>query len=206
MAGKQRTGEFMSTPVFFEDFSGGQNAPQRGSSQTSDPLEGYELGYKAGWDDAVKAHQESQTHLSTVLAQNLEQIEFSLVEAQTDILKSMKPVFNEITSTLLPGLSDSALRALIAEEIANLLKEHVPNSISIIVSEQDEAPVAALLNSTRELSEVSLISKASLSDGQAYISCADQNRKIDVGEAIGDIQIKIQDFLKQPELEQANVG
>lgn len=196
----------MSTPVFFEDFSGPSDSPIRGSSQGSDPLEGYELGYRAGWDDAVKAHQESQIHLSTVLAQNMEQIEFSLVEAQVDILKSMKPVFNEITSTLLPGLSNEALRALIAEEISKVLEEHVPKSVSIVVSEQDEAPVAALLNSTRALSGVSLVSKTSLSEGQAYISYADQNRKIDVREAISEIQAKIENFLKQPELEHANAG
>ncbi|MEP5154609.1 hypothetical protein [Planktotalea sp.] len=196
----------MSTAVFFEDFSTEPNTNQSGQRTGSDPLEGYEIGYKAGWDDAIKANQESKTHLSTVLAQNLEQIEFSLVEAQADVLKSMKPVLDQITTILLPGLMNNALRALLQEEIGKLLNEHAPQSISIAVSEQDETPVAALLNSTRELSEVSLVAKDSLSEGQAYISCGDKNRKIDVGEAIGDIKSKIDDFLKQPELEHANVG
>ncbi len=194
----------MSNQVFFEDFSGsaGPSDP-RGGSQ-SDPLEGYEVGYKAGWDDAVAAHQESKAHLSAVLSQNLEQTEFTLIEAQQEILKSIKPVLDEVTSTLLPGLSNTALRTLIAEEISQLLKEYAPKEVSIVVSEPDEAPVAALLNETRALSEISLDTKSTISEGQAYISCASQQSKIDVKQAITDIQSTIENFLSQPILERSD--
>ncbi|MGB7317237.1 MAG: hypothetical protein WBC85_04650, partial [Planktotalea sp.] len=108
----------MNKSAIFEDFSAGPGAIEPRGSAQSDPLEGFEAGYKAGWDDAVAAQQGSQAHLSTVLAQNLEQAEFTLIEAQTEVLKSVKPVLNEITATLLPGLSSAALRALISEEIS----------------------------------------------------------------------------------------
>ena len=194
----------MSNPVFFEDFSSSASlADQRGGGQ-SDPLEGYEVGYKAGWDDAVAAHQESKAHLSAVLSQNLEQAEFTLIEAQTELLKSIKPVLDEITGTLLPGLSNAALRTLIADEISQLLKEFTPKDVSIVVSEQDEAPVAAVLNETRALSEISLTTKSTLSEGQSYISCATQQSKIDVKQAITDIQSTIENFLSQPVLERSD--
>ena len=186
------------------EFSSGTRKATQPGSQDGDPLEGYEVGYKAGWDDAVSANLDSKSHLATALAQNLEQVEFTLVEAQASILKAVKPVFEEITATLLPGFSNEALRALIAEEMSALLKDHMPQEVSIVVSESDEAPVAALLNSTRSLSEISLTAKSTLSDGQAYITCSEIQKKIDVKQAITDIQSTINDFLRQPEQERAN--
>ena len=195
----------MSAAMIFEDFSIGPSAIPALGPSTSDALEGYETGYKAGWDDALQAHKDSKTHLSTSLAHNLEQIEFTLIEAQSAVLASLRPVLNEVAATLLPGLSNTALQTLISSEIETLLKYHLPNEISLVVSEQDEATVATLLNATRALSEISLIAKDTLSDGQAFISCADAQRKVDVSQAILEIQASIQAFLQQPELEHANV-
>ncbi len=193
----------MSVAQFFEDFSD-PSSLQRGRAKVAEnPLDGYEEGYQAGWDDAVKAHQDAQTHLSSTLSQNLEQIEFTLVEAQSQLLSTIGPVLKEITKTLLPNLTSEALRALVVDEIETLLKTNVAKEISIVVSEQDESAVAAFLNSSRKLSEVSLTAKETLSDGQAYVSCAAVQRKIDVTQAISDIQTRIDSFLNQPELEQA---
>lgn len=194
----------MSMSMIFEDFSAGPNVPKQAGGSDGDPLEGYETGYKAGWDDALVAHKDSKTHLSTALTQNLEQIEFTLIEAQSALLSAMRPILDEIATTLLPGLSNTALRNLVSDEIETLLKQHLPKDISIVVSEQDEATVASLLNSTRALSEISLIAKNTLSDGQAFVSCAGGERKIDVGQAISDIQTTLEAFLQQPELERAH--
>lgn len=196
----------MNAASFFEDFAVGPNAPQRASDGQSDPLEGYETGYQAGWDDAVKAHLDAQTHLTSTLSQNLEQIEFTLIEAQTQLLSTIKPVMEEITTTLLPGLTNEGLRALVVAEVEALLKSNLPKDVSLVVSPTDEATVAAFLNSSRALSDIPLVTKDTLSDGQAYISCAAIQRKIDVGQALAEIQTTIESFLKQPELEQVNAG
>ena len=119
---------------------------------------------------------------------------------------SVRPVFDEIAATLLPGISNVALRALISDEIETLLREAAPKDISILVSEQDEASVAALLNATRALSDVSLQARATLSDGQAYISCGAKQNKIDVKQAIHDIQTTIDTFLDHPIQERANAS
>ena len=193
----------MNGAEFFEDFSDGVVSKGTRASTQDDALVGYESGYQAGWDDAVKAHQDAQTHLSTTLAQNLEQVEFTLVEAQTQLLATIKPVIEEITNTLLPGLVTEGLRALVLEEIEVLLKTNIANDISIVVSEQDEGTVSSFLNTSRNLSEITLIAKETLSEGQVYISCAAIQRKIDVTQAITDIQSRIDIFLDQPELERA---
>lgn len=194
----------MNIASIFEDFSEGPNAPRQQSTGANDPLEGYETGYQAGWDDAVKAHQDSQLHLASTLSQNLEQIEFTLIEAQSQLLTTIKPVIEEITNTLLPGLTAEGLRALVVAEIDTLLKTNLPKEISLVVSVQDEPTVAAFLNTSRALSEISLVTKETLGEGQAYVSCSAIQRKIDVGMALSDIQTTIESFLKQPELEQAN--
>jgi flagellar assembly protein FliH len=194
----------MIVQMIFEDFSAGPSAPDQSGSDQGDSLEGYETGYKAGWDDALKSHQDSKTHISTSLAQNLEQIEFTLIEAKAEVIASIKPVLNEITNTLFPSLTNIALRDLIAGEIEAMLKTNSPTDVSIIVSEQDEATIATLLNSTNALSEISLVAKNTVGEGQAYISCNALQRKIDVGQALADIQSTIDSFLNQPELERAN--
>ena len=194
----------MSIASIFEDFSNSSASSNRQTGKQVDPLEGYETGYQSGWDDAVKAHLESHTHLSSTLAQNLEQIEFTMIEAQGQLLSTIKPVLEEITKTLLPGFSNESLRLLIINEVEELLKSNVARDISIVVSEHDEATVAAFLNTSRNLSEISLVAKETLGEGQAYVSCAAIQRKIDVGQALNEIQLTIESFLKQPELEQAN--
>ena len=196
----------MSLSSIFEDFSSTADSHRRSGPSQADPLAGYESGYQSGWDDAVKAHQESRTHLSTTLAQNLEQVEFTLIEAQGQLLLTLKPVIEEITNTLLPGLATEGLRNLILVEVETLLKTNLAADISIVVSEQDEPIVAVLLNSSKELSEVNLAAKDTLSEGQAYVSCATNKRKIDVVQAMSDIQKTIDSFLNQPELEHANAG
>lgn len=194
----------MSRVSFFENFSEGPNAPKQQSEGQSDPLEGYETGYQAGWDDAVKAHRHAQTHLSSTLSQNLEQIEFTLVEAQTQLLSTIKPVIKEIADTLIPGIAHEGLRALIVSEIDTLLKTSSPKEISLQISEKDEATIASFLNSSRALSEIFLVVKDTLAEGQAYVSCAEIRRKVDVGQALTEIQARFDSFLNQPELEQAN--
>ena len=196
----------MNAASFFEDFSEGPHAPKRSSEGQGDPLERYEAGYQAGWDDAVKAHLDAQTHLNATLSQNLEQVELTLIEAQTQLLSTIKPVIEEITITLLPGLASEGLRALVVAEIDTLLKSNLPKDVSLIVSPTDEVPVAAFLNSSRVLSEISLVTRDTLSEGQAYISRTAIQRKIDVGQALSEIQKTIESFFKQPELGQADAG
>ena len=194
----------MSIATIFQDFSDSLPSTARANGKQSDPLEGYESGYQSGWDDAVSAHQDSHTHLSTTLEQNLERIEFTLLEAQAQLLTSIKPVLAEVTNTLLPGLANEALRALLNEEVSNLLKFNLAADISIVVSEQDETTVAAFLNTSRKLSDVSLVAKETISEGQAYVSCTNVQRKIDITQALSEIQATLDSFLNQPELEQVN--
>jgi flagellar biosynthesis/type III secretory pathway protein FliH len=195
----------MSAISFFEDCSLGQSPITKTTNGQSDPLEGYETGYQAGWDDAVKAHQNAQSHLTSTLTQNLEQVEFTLVEAQTQLLTKIRPVLKEIFNTLLPCLNQESLRSLVSHEIESLIKTHAATDISIVVSEHDEATVAALLNSTKALSEIPLSAKETLSEGQAYVTCATVQRKIDVHQTITEVQNTIDGFLNQPELEQSHV-
>lgn len=89
----------------------------------------------------------------------------TLIEAQTQHLKTMKPVLEEIMKTLLPSLQSEGLRALVVDEIETLLKTNASKDISLVVSEQDEMTVAAFLNSSRALSDISLITKDTLAEG-----------------------------------------
>lgn len=203
VARTKREAKLMNRAHLFEDFSIGTDLSRSRSKAQDDAQGEYETGYQAGWDDAVNAHKDAQTHLSSTLSQNLEQIEFTLIEAQTQLLKTMKPVLEEIMKTLLPGLQSEGLRALVVDEIETLLKTNASKDISLVVSEQDEMTVAAFLNSSRALSDIGLITKDTLAEGQAYVSCATLQRKIDVTQAIREFQSHADSFLNQPELEQA---
>lgn len=194
----------MSIASLFEDFSLGPMPASQEATETGEQLASYETGYKAGWDDATKAQEELSVHLSTALSRNIEQIEFTVAEAKSDILKGLRTVLSEVVQTVLPSMGETALRALVLEEIEALLDTASPSEITLLTSKTDFAAVSALRSQRPDLSAIHLEARDTLGDGQIYVTCKQDQRKIDLAQAIADINTSIQNFLDQPELEHAH--
>jgi len=196
----------MSAASYFEDFSTGVSAIATGQSGSSDQLASYETGFQAGWDDAIAANQKSNSHVSASLARNLEAIDFTMAEAQAQILAGLKPILDEIGETLLPGITQTALRSHITKEVTELLRIHSPSQIMLCVSDADKSSIDTLLLDAPETKQISVEIKDTLGEGQAYVRCAQLERKIDISQSIQDIRASIDAFVSPQEQEQAHVG
>lgn len=196
----------MSMSALFADFSDEISAVRAPDAPNPDILDGYEAGYQAGWDDAVTSQKEARAHLGAALSNNLEQIEFTLVEAQTEILARLRPILEEISKTLLPDLSDKGLCSHLVKEVENLLRSANTQAVCLAVSAHDEEKVSELLKSLPDLSRVELVVKDTLGEGQSQITCSQVLKKTDLKQSIKDIQASIEGFLNQPKLEQLNAG
>ena len=193
----------------FEDFSLGPAPNIAGADPSDDGLETFEKGYKAGWDDASKAHGDSQTHASAMLARNIEAMEFTLVEARTLVLASLKPVLSEIAETLLPQLTAPALHAQLLAELEPMLAKAAPDVLQLDVSAADAIAVTALLDSRGITEKVALNTRDSLGEGQIFVTCEDVTKRIDVPAAIEDIAAALASFDPESqslELEHAHAG
>ncbi len=189
--------------TIFEDFAIASSSAASTDSSVQSKLDSFDTGYKAGWDDASKAHLESKKHISSVLIQNLETIEFTMAEARASTLKVLTPMITQITSTLLPGLKQEALRARLEDELESLLKNSVSGQIALEVSAGDLSTVKDLTDGDTQFQRVSVLEKPSLGEGQVYVSCEDQTHLIDIDKVLEDIREAVATEFGTSELEQA---
>lgn len=193
----------------FEDFSAGPIPYQDDGSPAQDALDSFDKGYKAGWDDASKAHEDSQSKASSVLARNLETLDFSIVEARGMILQSIGPVLAQIGQVLLPGMAQDALRAQFTTQLNDMLSQALPDKIVVEVSAEDHRAIMTLLEAANAAGSVSVSIRDTLGAGQIYMRCEDAAKRIDVPAALQDIEQSLSDFeaqATQQEPEQTYVG
>lgn len=188
----------------FQDFSQNLLSPPKGTPRIQTDLDSFDAGYKAGWDDASKAHVDSKEHLSTVLVRNLETLEFTLVEAQGLALGVLAPVIQEVTNALFPGLKSEMVRAHVTDALEQILRDAGPTLIELQVAPQDLSIVKSLLGNGELFDRVSVSAKETLAEGQVYISCSDQTQMIDIPAAVAEIQTVINAAQTSKEMDQAH--
>ena len=199
----------MNATALFEDFAHGPRPYSNSGASTEDALESFDKGYKAGWDDAAKAHAESQDKASSILVRNLETFEFTLTESRAMVLASLMPVFQEIAQTLLPSLSAEALKSQLVAEIGTLLSDAVANKLTIKTSLADENAIRSLVETGDFAEKVAIEVSDTLGEGQVRLNVQDVTHLIDITKAIDDIKIALSDLDSTfPEIQQehANAG
>lgn len=113
---------------FLEDFSAYDSARRNGGSANEENfdlvrLEGFDAGYKAGWDDATKALKDNTDSIFTILRENLSDLTFTYHEARNGILKSLAPVIEEIIQSVLPMILHNSFPAFVLETIQEIASD-----------------------------------------------------------------------------------
>ena len=80
-------------------------------------LEGFDAGYKAGWDDATAAVKANSTIISDAISKNLSNLTFTYHDARTAVLNELGPIIKELTQSVLPKVLHSSLSDIIVETI-----------------------------------------------------------------------------------------
>lgn len=71
-------------------------------------LEAFESGYKAGWDDAAKAYDETNTRLSNDVLRNLCDLSLEHQSNYAQLQTSLAAIVNEISNVLIPTVADQS--------------------------------------------------------------------------------------------------
>lgn len=152
--------------------------------------EGYETGYKAGWDDAVNAEEETRARIGAELARNLQDLGFTFHEARSHVIKALEPLLGEMVDTVLPELVTQTIGQTIIEEVLPLAETASDAPIEILLCPNNKPAVEALVTGALPMA-LTFIEEPSLSEGQVFLRLGTKERKIDLDGALDRIRVAI---------------
>ncbi|WP_417242185.1 flagellar biosynthesis protein [Celeribacter sp.] len=190
----------MSSLFPFEDFGAARKPKEKSTTAAQKPddgtaqraiekarTNGYETGYKAGWDDALAAEASVRTKIGAELERNLQDLGFTFHEARSHIIKSLEPLLFEMTEKVLPELVTHTLGQSIIDEILPFADSLSDTPVEILICPSNKEAVTALLSEGLPMA-VTLIDEPSLTEGQVFLRLGAKERKIDLDGAIGKIR------------------
>lgn len=185
---------------FDDDAAGGADETVMLSNDTLEELRltAFEQGYKAGWDDAVRAEGEEQTRIRADLARNLQDLSFTYEEARATILRALTPLLREMSARILPELARQTLGETIAETLRPVAERETEIGIEIAVNPEARPAVEHAL-SQATLPQFSIIEEPALDTGQARLRFGERETEIDLDRVIAEIDAAVTEFFHADE-------
>ena len=146
----------------------------------SERLESFDKGYRAGWDDAIKAKAEDAERFAEGFAQNLQDLSFTYHEVHAQVLANLTPLFEEILQKMLPALARDTLGAHIADQLAQLSREIGAVQIEVVVAPGAGDQVTTLLNAASTSLPVTVTEAPSVAEGQAELRLGGRELSVDI--------------------------
>lgn len=161
-------------------------------------LTGFESGYQAGWDDAVKAQVEENALQADALTQVLQDLSFTYQEAFAKISGGMQPLLSSFVTSVLPEVASDGLHALLFDEIERLMKPQRENMIALTVSSGQRERLEELLGASVGM-PLTIEEDPSLSKGQVFLQVNDQEREINTDAIISEVRSAISAYFHTPQ-------
>ncbi|MFZ5964338.1 ABC transporter ATP-binding protein [Thalassococcus sp. BH17M4-6] len=156
-------------------------------------LESFEDGYKAGWDDAIRAQSDDRTRIASDFAQNLQDLSFTYHEAYSHVLAAMTPLLDDMVHALLPALARDALGLHIVEQLHAQSRAIGNLSVEIVVAPENRDAVSALL--TRDFGfPLSVVESDTIGEGQADIRFGAVEQQVDLTSVLNGINEAVTAF------------
>jgi len=145
----------------------------------------HELGFKAGWDDAMRAEAQEKARIGAELERALEEARFTFFEARAQVLNAIEPLFAAVIEKMFPTMVQASVATALTAELVSVGEKLTELPLQISVSEADHDAISALIK--QEISQqVELSVKPDLTSGQAYLECGDVEQKFDFSQ-IADV-------------------
>ena len=138
-------------------------------------LMSFENGYTAGWEDAIKAQNETQRTLIETLNQNLGDLSFTYHEAVSKMTMSLEPLFKAL---------ESMAREQISQPVLLVVPAGVGKVLKPILDHEFSYPVQ-------------LVEEASLPPGKASLRVGTAESEIDCDALLQTISTAMQTFIQQ---------
>ncbi|MFA8387457.1 MAG: ABC transporter ATP-binding protein [Pelagibaca sp.] len=181
------------TPLFafLEDF--GTPVPANAAHTVSDEtlenerLESFDKGYRAGWDDAIKAKTDEGTQLADGIAQNLQDLSFTYHDVHAQILSNIGPLFDEILNKILPSLARDTLGAHVADQLTRIARDIGPVQIEIVVAPGSAEHVSQLVNGAATSLPIKVVEDADVPEGRADMRLGRKELSVDLSDVTAQI-------------------
>ncbi len=177
----------MNRPLLLESFD--RSTPSRAApvftavEVEAARLEGYDSGYRAGWDDACATCVAEQDRIGEEFARNLRDLSFTFHEARAHVLSGVTPVLRAAFQSLFPALVGEALAARVHEALEADIGGASHQPIRIYVSPADAASLRRLLVSVETL-PCDLHEEPTLASGQVFFVLGAREVEIDLKAAL----------------------
>ena len=189
----------MSITHLLEDFGGtlrGRPVSITDISLEEERLASFEKGYQAGWDDAAKSQAEDQRSVTADLAQNLQDLTFTYEEAYAAVLQSLRPLLEQMVTTVLPTISQQTLAPRLAELLRERVKAHGQQTFEIVTAPGDMTRMEILTQALPEM-QIALRQDDTLAVGQLYLSFGDAEEEIDLKSVLDAIEQAVSGFFEE---------
>lgn len=157
-------------------------------------LTAFEQGYKAGWDDAVKASAEEQAQLRADLGRNLQSLSFTYEDAHRHVLAALGPLLQEMAATVLPKLARDTLGAAVVEALMPIAETASRPPVTLLIAPSSRPVVEAALKDTIA-PPLDLVEEPTLGEAQALLRFDSQELRIDLDAALARISAAVSAFL-----------
>jgi flagellar biosynthesis/type III secretory pathway protein FliH len=156
-------------------------------------LQAFEQGYTAGWDDAAANQNEDQTRLKADFARNLQSLGFTFQEARMHVLRSIRPLIEELVTCLLPQVARDALASVALETLMPLADQMADAPVTLVLNPASRTAVETLLEQATGL-PLTVIEEPTLGEGQVYLRLGDIETRVDLDGATLQITRAVKDF------------
>lgn len=176
-----------------EDFSAPEAKAQPSGKLMSDAdlegfkLEAFESGYRAGWDDALKAQSQDRESVSSAFAQQIQDLSFTYHEAYAHVMNSVAPLLEEMSNVLLPQMAQATLGQHIYEQLHRMAQEIGQMRVQVAVSPENADAILPILDTDFGF-PVDILQDETLAQEQADIRFGETERQIDLSDLVQTIK------------------
>lgn len=142
-------------------------------------LEGYEAGYKAGWDDATRAEADDQSRIGAEFARNLQDLGFTFHEARSHVMHALEPLLNGMVEKVLPKIVSETVGQTIVEELLPLAASVADTPIEVVVCPASRPSLEQLLSRATSI-PFELVEEESLAEGQVFLRSGKTEKHLDL--------------------------
>lgn len=190
---------------------------QSGESGAGDPhsdarieearLEGFDRGFKAGWEDATQAHQQDQMHVSAELARNLQDMSFTYHEARQAVMRDTETLFRGMVDVFLPKILPAALTTTLVERLLDATAQAGQACVEITIAPENVDRISEMIDGA-VAPPLRILPEPSLGVGQAYLKFGDHEERIDLAATLTEIEAIIDDLFapEPPQQETRDAG
>ena len=157
-------------------------------------LEGFDTGYRAGWDDAIKTQNDDHARIASDFAQNLQDLSFTYHEAYSQVLNGISPLLEDVVGKLLPGTLRDTLGLHISDQLGAMAREIGALEVQIAVAPGNAETVTPLIEQDFGF-PLTLVEDDTLPDGQADIRFGETEKQIDLSGLLSDVAQAVQGFV-----------